>query len=128
VLRNTTTVDDATVSVAVHGGTVVLAGTVADRRELRRVLDLVANVVGVRGTMNSLVVSSSARHEDRTAARRLNALLSSRFPGEGIEAKVFANVAVLSGTVSRLWRRHEIEKLVDQASSITRVVNKIDVA
>ena len=126
-LRNTTAVDEATVSVAVHNGAVSLAGTVSDRRELERILELVSNVAGVRDLADSLVVSSKAKQRDGATARRLSGALSKWFPRERITVTVFARVAVIAGKVRDLSRRLELEGFVGQDPAITRVINKIDV-
>jgi hypothetical protein len=126
-LRNTTAVDDATVSVAVHGGTVTLAGTVSDRRELARILELVSNVAGVRDLTNALVVSNRVKRQDSATARRLNGAVSQWFPTADVTATVFAQAAVLTGSVPNLSKRLELEEFVGQDPAVVRVINKLDI-
>jgi osmotically-inducible protein OsmY len=126
-LGGTTTVDDVTVSVSVRDGTVTLAGTVSNRGELARILELVSNVAGVRDLDNSLVVSSKGKRKDGATARRLNQAISRWFADDHVRVTVFAQVAVLSGKVRGLSRRVELERFVDQDPAITRVINKLEV-
>lgn len=128
ILRSTTMVDDATVSVGVRGGTLTLAGTVSNRQELERIVEIVSNVIGVRDLENSLVIAGKAKKHDGVTARRLNGALKKWFPGDRVHVAVFARVAVISGKVRNLSRRLELAQFVGQEPAITRVINKLDVA
>lgn len=126
-LRNTTAVDDATVSVAVHGGMVTLTGAVSDRRELERIVELASNVLGVRDVFDALVVSPTAPRSDGSTTRRLSGALSKWFPKEPVRVTVFAGVAVLAGKVRGLAKRLELEQFVGQDPAVARVINKLEV-
>jgi len=127
VLRSTSSIDDATLSVAVRSGYVVLAGSVADRRELDRILGVLVHVSGVRGIENATIVSQKQQQSDRTTVRRVRARLAAAFPDLHITASVFGTNVVLSGQVPRLSLKWEIDRLVRQDISVSHVINKLAV-
>ncbi len=128
VLRDTSQVDESTLAVRVERCHVTLAGSVASRHELARAVDLLANLRGVREVDRVAVVSPKQQKRDRSAARGLQQLLSSRFGDDEVKLSYFGSVAELSGRVERLQRRREIERLVADHDAVDRVINKIEVA
>jgi len=127
VLKAVSDVADDTLTITVRNGYVNVAGAIADRREMDRLLDVLANVRGVRGIHNYTTISPVQKANDRALTRRLEQLLEARFPRESVAATAFGRVAVLSGRVGRLAAKREIERMVLAVPAIERVVNKVTV-
>ncbi len=127
LLKTSGDIDESTMSVAVNRGYVTLAGTVRDRRELSRIVELMGGIEGVRGTENYVVVSGKQKERDRTVARRLDKMTRFLFPDSPVSTAVFGNVAVLSGRVKNLAVKRDMEKAVASDDAIARTVNKIEV-
>lgn len=123
LLRATTTSDTLAMSV-VNGG-VRLAGSIDAKMELRRIVDLIGHVRGVRGVDNLVTVSSSQRRSDQRVANHINKGLASVFAGQKITVSVFGQVAVVSGKVKSLDTKRKILTYVDASDGIERVVNKL---
>jgi osmotically-inducible protein OsmY len=128
LLSDTSQVEESTLVVRVERGYLTLAGSVSSRFELNRVVDLLANVRGVRGIDRLAVVSSKQQRRDRAAAKRLRQVVANRFPDEEVSVAFFGSVAELSGQVDRLRRKKEVERVVADQDAVDRVINKIDVA
>lgn len=127
ILKHASSVDGSTLAVAVRSGQVTLAGSVADRQEARRALELVRQVRGVRSIEEYLVVSKKAKRRDHSLARRVRAALRSRYPRMSIDLAVFGNVAVMSGRVPSAGYRERVRQLVENEAGVERVVDKLQV-
>ena len=127
VLKATHDVERATISPAVRNGYVTLSGTVASKRELERIDDILAHIDGVRGIERLATVSEGRRTSHRAVAKRLSRRLAERHPTEEVEIEYFAGVAVLSGKAASLRERRAIVSTVDEDEAVKRVVDKIDV-
>jgi osmotically-inducible protein OsmY len=127
VLRNTSEVDEQTLSVSVRNGRVTLAGSTVGRRELWRALKLISHVRGVRLIEDVTVVSSTQKKRDRTLARQIREALDVTFAGEEIALSVFGGYVVLRGRVSTLGEKKRIERFIIGDPSVRRVVNKLEV-
>lgn len=127
ILKHASSVDGSTLAVAVRSGEVTLAGSVADRQEARRALQLVRQVRGVRRIEDYLVVSKKAKRRDHSLARRVRAALRSRYPQMPIDLAVFGNVAVMSGRVPSAGYRERVRELVENEAGVERVVDKLQV-
>jgi len=128
VLKNTTAIDQSTISLKVENGYVALAGTFADRSEQERVVDMIKNVYGVRGIENLATVSPGEKKKDHRVASRLQREIGQRTPDEDVEVTVFGNVAVLRGRVGLLSKKRDIERFVASDGAIDRIVSKLEVA
>lgn len=128
VLKNTTGIDQSTISLKVENGYVALAGTFADRCEQERVVDMIKNVHGVRGIENVATVSHKDKKKDHRVASRLQWEIGHRTPDEDVEVTVFGNVAVLRGRVDLLSKKRDIERFVASDGAIDRIVSKLEVA
>ena len=127
-LRDASDVVDATLAITVRRGYVTLAGSVADRRELNRVVGLVSHVRGVRGVERLTVVSPSQKQQDHRAVRRLRRSVAHLMDDGSVTVSFFGGVAVLSGTVARLSTKRALSRIVNDDNVVQRVVNKIDIA
>ena len=127
ILKHASSVDGSTLAVAVRSGEVTLAGSVADRHEARRALQLVRQARGVRRIEDYLVVSKKAKRRDHSLARRVRAALRARYPRMPIELAVFGNVAVMSGRVPSAGYRERVRELIENESGVERVVDKLHV-
>jgi len=126
-LRDAPDVDKRTISVGVRNGRVSLAGSAADRMEVRRLDEIVRNVKGVRDVDNLVVVSLRQKEKDSVVARRSTKSVSSHFPEVDVSVSVFGGVAVLSGHVPSLRVKGWIEELVAGDRAVSRVINKLAV-
>ncbi len=125
VLKAVSEIADDTLSVTVQNGYVNVAGSIADHREMARLVDVLRNVRGVRGIHNYVTISRSQKANDRALTRRLGELIEERFPRERVGVSVFGHVAVLDGRVARLSIKRELEAAALDHPSIERVVNKV---
>lgn len=128
VMRDTSDIDEATLAVRVEDGHVVLSGTVAQRSELDRVMELLGHVKGVRSIERLAVVSGKQKQRDRTVVARLRRLLAERFPQEQVEVSFFGATAVLSGRVHALVVKRLMEQTMLSDPGVARLVNKVEVA
>jgi osmotically-inducible protein OsmY len=127
VLRHSSAVEAATLAVAVRSGEVTLTGSVRDKHEASRALELVRQVRGVRRAHDYLVVSETSKRRDKTLARRVRESLRTRYPDMSINLAVFGNVAVLSGRVPTAAIRDQMKQLVANQDGVKRVVDKLSV-
>jgi osmotically-inducible protein OsmY len=128
VLKNTTSVDQSTLSLSAENGYVSVAGTFKDRRELNRVTEMICNVHGVRGIENLATISAKKKKKERRVVSRLQWQIEQLVPDNEIDVSVFGNVAVLRGRVGLLSKKREIERFVASDGSIDRIVSKLEVA
>jgi osmotically-inducible protein OsmY len=127
VLKHASAVDGSTLAVAVRSGQVTLAGSVADRQEARRAVQLVRQIPGIRGIQDYLVVSKKAKRRDRSLARRVRSAVGSRYPELPVELSVFGDVAVMAGRVPNATYRDRIREIVENQTGVERVVDKLQV-
>jgi osmotically-inducible protein OsmY len=127
VIRDTSTIDESTLSTSVESGRVTLAGTVEDQREVRRVIALLSHVRGVRHIENLATLDPAQKRADSAIARRLQKLLSLTNPEQKVGVAVFGGVAVLSGRVRSLNVKRRLGDLVQQEEGLVRLINKIEV-
>jgi osmotically-inducible protein OsmY len=127
VLKHASSVEGSTLAVAVRSGEVTLAGSVADRQEAKRAVQLVQQVRGVRKIQDYLVVSKRAKRRDKSLARRVRTALTSRYPKLPIDLSVFGNVAVMSGRVPSARYREQVRDLIENQKGVDRVVDKLQV-
>lgn len=116
-----------TVSISVEDGAVVLAGNVARREHVDRLLVFVGNVRGVRVIRNLVAVSAAANQRDRGLTERLSTALSDIYPDSELSTICFGPVAVVRGRVPRLSTKREILDVVAHQDGIERVVDKLEV-
>lgn len=127
LLRDTAEVDETTLAVRIEQGHATLAGTVANRHELHRIVDLLANVRGIRSIDRLAVISERQQQRDRSAAKRLREAIAAQFPDEDVTVSFFGEAAELTGSVDRAQRKQQIERAVAEQDVVERVINKIDV-
>lgn len=127
VLRHASGVESATLAVAVRDGEVTLTGSVRDKLEATRALDLVHHVSGVRRVRDYLVISEKGKQQDAALARRVGSMLKGRYPDWPVNLSVFGDVAVLSGRVPRAAAREQLTRLVGAQPGVNRVVDKLAV-
>lgn len=128
VIRATSDSDADALAVAVHGGRVELRGTVRSRAGFLDLLDLIANVKGVRDLGWQIALPEGSGPSDAAATRRLRQAIATLYPDEMIEVSVFGGVAVLTGRVRSLTVRRAVVRLVDRGDSVSRVVDKLVVS
>jgi len=116
-----------TVSARVRAGCLRLAGTVPDRRDAQRLRDLAARIEGVRRIEVDLSVSRAAARRDRSAQRRLRALLDDLFGGPEVLLSYHGGIAVLEGSAATLREKRSMQRLLEQDASVDHVVNKLQV-
>jgi osmotically-inducible protein OsmY len=127
ILKHASAVEGSTLAVAVRSGEVTLAGSVEDRQEARRAVQLVRQVRGVRRIQDFLVVSKKAKRRDSSLARRVRSAVTSRYPRLPVDLSVFGNVAVVSGRVPSARYREQLRELVEGQAGVERVVDKLQV-
>ena len=127
VLRHASGVESATLAVAVRDGEVTLTGSVEDKQEAARALEIVRQVSGVSAIRDYLVVSAKSKERDAALARRVRSALKSRYPDWPVGLAVFGDVAVLSGRVPRAAVRDQLTRLVRAQQGVGRVVDKLAV-
>ena len=127
VLKHASAVEGSTLAVAVRSGVVTLAGSVEDRQEAKRAVQLVRQVRGVRQIEDYLVVSKRAKRRDYSVARRVRSAVTSRYPRLPVELSVFGNVAVMTGRVPSARYRDQVRDLVENQRGVERVVDKLQV-
>jgi osmotically-inducible protein OsmY len=127
MLRSTSGIDAATISVSVDSGAVTLAGTAADRSELEHVEEVVSSVKGVRSIENLITISRARKEKDHIVARRVQKSLAALFPRQELYVSVFGGVAVVSGRVELLKTKREVEDVVRGDGGVLRVLSKISV-
>ncbi len=128
VLRHAAGVDKSTLAVSVRSGEVTLTGSVHDKHEANRTLELIRQVRGVRSVQDYLVVTPRGKQRDRALARRVRDVLSTKYPELCIGVAVFGDIAVLSGRVPRAALRERVEELVRRQRGVARVVDKLAVS
>lgn len=127
VLRHASGVESTTLAVAVRDGQVTLTGSVKDKQEAARALELVRQVRGVSSIQDYLVVSAKSKERDAALARRVRSALKARYPDWPVNLSVFGDVAVLSGRIPRAAARDQLTRLVRAQRGVERVVDKLAV-
>lgn len=128
VLKHAAGVEKSTLAVSVRAGEVTITGSVRDKREGSRALELIGHVRGVRNVKNFLAISPRGKKQDAAVARRLRGVLRTRYPDLSVDVSVFGNVAVLSGRVPRAGVRDKVKELVHQQDGVERIVDKLSVS
>ena len=128
VLKHAAKVEKSTLAISVRSGEVTVTGSVRDKREATRALELVRQVRGVRGLQNFLVISARGKKQDAALAKRVREVVQTRYPNLKVDLSVFGNVAVLSGRVPRAGVRDKIKELVYGQDGVERVVDKLSVS
>lgn len=128
VLDHAASVDRSTLAVAVRAGEVTLTGSVRDKREAQRALELVRQVRGVRRIDDYLVISSSSKRKDKALADRIQRAIDTRHPKLPIQLSVFGSVAVLAGRVPSASVRDRVKELVARQGGVERIVDKTHVS
>ena len=128
VLRHAATVEGSTLAISVRSGEVTVTGSVRDKREAARALELVRHVRGVRRVHDYLVVSARGKKQDKALANHIREVLRTRYPNLRVDVAVFGNVAVLSGRVPRAGVRDKVKELVYGQDGVERVVDKLSVS
>ncbi len=128
VLGSVSAVDPHTLSVAVADGKVTLAGVVDRHHEMQRLLEIVANVRGVREIDNLVTVSNDAATAARRLASRIATGLEALVSSPDIEVTVFGKVVVLRGRVSSLSEKRSAHDLAMSMRGVERVVDKLVVS
>ncbi|OGQ85875.1 MAG: hypothetical protein A2289_17250 [Deltaproteobacteria bacterium RIFOXYA12_FULL_58_15] len=125
LLRTTTTGTFDTIAVSVENGSARLAGSIDSKIELRRIVDLIKHVNGVRSVETLVTVSPSQRRSDRSLANRINKGLFSIFANPSVTVLVFGNIAVVSGNVRSLATKRKILRYLDGTDGVERLVDKV---
>jgi hypothetical protein len=107
---------------------VTITGSVRDKHEASRALQLIQHVRGVRRVFDYLVISPKGKKEDKALARRVRHAVETRYPDVRVDVAVFGSVAVLSGRVGRASIREEMKQLVYRQEGVERVVDKLSVS
>lgn len=128
VLRQATMVEGATLAVSVRSGEVTVTGSVRDKREASRALELIGQVRGVRRVHDYLVISPRGKKQDEALARRVRNALRTRYPELSLDLAVFGKVAVVSGRVPRAAVRDKLKKLIHGQDGVERIVDKLVVS
>ncbi len=128
VIRHAVMVEGTTLAISVRSGEVTVTGSVRDKQEASRALDLIKQVRGVRRVRDYLVVSARGKKQDKALARRVRDVLHTRYPNLSLDLAVFGNVAVVSGRVPRAGDRDKIRQLVHGQDGVERVVDKLSVS
>jgi osmotically-inducible protein OsmY len=119
----------ATVAVSVESGVVTLAGTIGDRDELTRLVELVHHVRGARAVRNLVTVAPDEAARSAEVAKRIRRALDSVTPLHAqLRTAVFGGVLVLSGVVRTADERIRIADLAERQAGVDRVVNKLELA
>lgn len=115
----------------VFGATVVLYGAVNFYHEKRLAEEIAAWHRGVTEVDNQIEISPSEKTvPDATLSRLIQSMFNCDFPYEEktVQVKVVQGMVLLSGTVSRLWAKLEIEKAVQNLGGVRQVESRIEVA
>jgi osmotically-inducible protein OsmY len=128
VLKHAAQVEKSTLAISVRSGEVTVTGTVQDKAEASRALELIRQIRGVRGVRDFLVISARGKRQDAALARRVRKVLQTRYPNLPVDLSVFGNVAVLSGRVPRAGIRDKLKELVYAQDGVERVVDKLSVS
>ena len=124
----------AGVSVAVHGGNVILTGSVADYADKQQADDRIHHVQGVHGVDNELRVGGSERVEDAALRDKLAKQLSTYRVGYGTNAfnainlGVHDGVVTISGTGWGPTDKSDAISIVSHTPGVRDVVDDLEVA
>jgi len=119
-------IKDGSISVTSERGRITLAGSVANKKEMNRVLELSGNTEGARSVNNLLSISENQSVKDNSVAKRAQDLISGFFIKSSVRISVIKDTAVLTGRVDMKGKRKMVEVAVmRQFSPISRVINNI---
>ena len=127
-LEDFSEIEAKTLAIRVENGYVVLAGSVTNRAELRRIVRVLSSLRGVRDIKTLTVVSPMQKMRDRIIAERLRRTLVESWSGRTVDVAFFGDRAVLSGRVPSLAAKQRIEECVNEENAVQRIINKIGVA
>jgi osmotically-inducible protein OsmY len=128
VLRHASDTDASTLALSVRSGEVTITGSVRDKLEASRALELIEQVRGVRRVNDYLVISPKAKNADKALARRVRHAMKTKYPDARVDVAVFGSVAVVSGRVGRASVREAMKKLIYRQEGVERVVDKLSVS
>jgi len=112
-------------------GEVILGGTVNFPYEKMLAEEIAAWHRGVRAVDNQIeVLSANKNVSDAAIIRIIKNMLNCDFPFEEktVQVKVEKGRVLLSGAVSRLWAKLEIEKAVQNLGGVRQVENRLEIA
>ncbi len=125
MLKSASEIDPSSVKVSVSEGRLTLSGRVERRREVRRLLDLMRHVRGVRAVENELTVAGKKAQSEKAIAKEIRSTIARDWPEASVEVALFDDVAVLGGAVRQAQHRAGIEALAASFEGVDRVVNRI---
>lgn len=111
-------------------GEVILGGTVNFPHEKALAEEIAAWHRGVRYVDNQIeVLSENKNVSDAALARDIKDMLSCDFPLEEktVQVKIAKGQVLLSGAVTRLWAKLEIEKAVQNLGGVRQVESRIEI-
>lgn len=118
------------VTVRMPEGQVILGGTVNFPHEKVLAEEIAAWHRGVKEVDNQIeVLSMDKLVSDAALARAIKDMLSCDFPPEAktVQAKIEKGQVMLSGAVSWLWTKLEIEKAVQNIAGVRQVESRLEV-
>ncbi|NUO84232.1 BON domain-containing protein [candidate division KSB1 bacterium] len=122
--------DKITVTVRMPEGQVILGGTVNFPHEKALMEEIAAWHRGVKEVDNQIeVLSRDKLVSDAALARAIKDMLSCDFPREAktVQVKIEKGQVLLSGAVTRLWAKLEIEKAVQNTGGVRQVESRLEV-
>jgi osmotically-inducible protein OsmY len=125
VLRHAMPKVAATLGFDVTNGHVTVSGSVADRQDMQRVIQLLEQIDGIRSIDNLVTISPRTQARDRTAAQRLARMVRNSFPRARVDVSVFSGVAVVRGRADGAVERRAIESALLRQPGIERIVSKV---
>ena len=124
----------ANVSVAVHGGEVVLTGSVEDYADKQQADDRIHHVHGVRGVDNEIRVGGNEHFEDAALRDKLAKQLATYRVGYGTNAfnainlGVHDGVVTISGTVYGPTDKSDAIGIISHTPGVRDVIDDLEVA
>lgn len=118
------------VTVRMPEGLVILGGTVNFPHEKAVAEEIAAWHRGVKEIDNQIeVLSMNKLVPDAALARAIKDMLSCDFPPEAktVQVKIDKGQLILSGAISRLWTKLEIEKAVQNTSGVRQLESRLEV-
>ncbi len=118
------------VTVRMPEGQVILGGTVNFPYEKALVEEIAAWHRGVKEVDNQIeVLSMDKLVSDAALARAIKDMLSCDFPPEAktVQVKIEKGQVILSGAVTRLWTKLEIEKAVQNTGGVRQLESRLEV-
>jgi len=125
MLASASDIDPSAIQAKVSDGRLTLSGRAASRREMRRILDLMRHVRGVRAIANRVTVTGKQKQTAAARAKELGATIERDWPEAAVEVAIFDDVLVLTGQVRQPQHRAGIESFVASSEGVGRVVNRL---